>query len=77
MTGSAQHPDGSPDPLYLFACRVRCLRLRDLRAYEELKRAARHPNPDIRLVAEVFLAEVQTMRPPDAMALEDSWAGCQ
>ena len=66
----------APDALYLFACRVRYLRLGDLRAYEELKRAAQHSDLDIRLVAEVFLAEIQAaMRPQDAVPLEDLCAG--
>lgn len=76
MTHPAQHVMEAPDPLYLFACRVRCLRLGDLHAHEELKRAARHSDPDTRLVAEVFLAEIQAVQPRYIVPLEDSWVGC-
>lgn len=53
------HPIASPDPLYLFACRVRCMRLGDTRSYEELVRASNHPNEEIRTVAEVFLEDIR------------------
>ena len=76
MTRHAQLALEAPDPLYLFVCRLRCLRLGDLLAYEELKRAALHSDPNTRLVAEVFLAEIQAVQPRDATPSEDSWAGC-
>jgi hypothetical protein len=74
MTGPAQRVMETPDPLYLFLCRVRCLRLGDPRAYEELKRAAKHPNADIRIVAEVFLAEIRAIQPQELMPVEGVWA---
>lgn len=58
LTNNSHNVTESPDPLYLFACRVRCLRLDDPHALEELKRAAADSNPDIRCIADVFLAEV-------------------
>ena len=76
MTCHAQLAMEARDPLYLFVCRVRCLRLGDFHAFEELKRAALHSDPDTRLVAEVFLAEIQAVQPRDATPSEDSWAGC-
>lgn len=71
MTDSTQCVTEIPDPLYLFLCRVRCLRLGDPHAYEVLKRAASHANPDTRLVAEVFLAEIQAMQAEDLMPVRD------
>ncbi len=44
--------------MYLFACRVRCLRRGDARAYEELVRASGHQDADVRVVAEAFLEEI-------------------
>ena len=48
------------DALYLFACRVRCLRFGDRGAYRELLSALEHGEPDARLVAETFVAEIRT-----------------
>ena len=70
MTDSTQDVMETPDPLYLFLCCVRCLRLGDPRAYEELKRAASHANPDIRRVAEVFLAEIRAVQPQELTPVE-------
>lgn len=67
FTHQAMEP---PDPLYLFFCRVRCIRLGDLRAYEELQRAASNPDPDIRRVAEVFLAEARALKSQQAIPVE-------
>lgn len=75
MTGSTQHVIETPDPLYLFACRVRCLRLGDLHAYEALKRAACHPDPDTRAVAEVFLEEIRALKARELMPMGDVCVG--
>ena len=75
MTGPAQDVMETPSPLYLFACRVRCLRLADQRAYEELVRAASHPNPDIGVVAETFLGEIRAMQAQELVTTEGVWEG--
>lgn len=43
--------------LYLFACRIYYLRFGNLRAYAELVSAARSTDPEVRTVAESFLAD--------------------
>ncbi len=68
---STAHP-AEPSVLYLFFCRVRCLRCRDLEAYEELVRASSHTNSDIRTVAEVFLDEIGTMEACDILPTRGS-----
>lgn len=75
IMGPAQHVIETPDPLYLFACRVRCLRFDDPRAYEDLLRAANHPNPDVRTMAEVFLDEIHAIQPRVLSMTEVVWAG--
>ena len=65
----------TPDPLYLFACRVRCLRLADHHAYKELVHACNHPNPDVRTIAEAFLEEVRAIWRQALVATEGVWAG--
>lgn len=75
ITGPAQHVIETPDPLYLFACRVRCLRLADQSAHEELLRAASHPNPVVRTIAEVFLNEIRAMQPQELATAEGVWVG--
>lgn len=77
MTGYSRRELGQLDPLYLFFCRVRYLRLGDLCAYEELERAAAHSNPDIRLVARTFLSEIDTTQAQRAADLEGLSATCQ
>ncbi len=60
VPAAAQDLFTGPSPLYLFACRVRCVRLGDQLAYEELMRASKLPDEDIRAVAETFLEEVRS-----------------
>ncbi len=68
---STGHP-AEPTPLYLFFCRVRCLRGGDWEAYEELVRASSHPDPDIRMVADVFLDEVRRIAARDILPKTES-----
>lgn len=74
MSDSAHHAIQTSDPLYLFFCRVRCLRLGDPRACEELKRAASHPSCDIRVAANAFLTEIRALQAQVAMPVEDACA---
>ncbi len=66
MMKRTAHP-AEPNALYLFFCRVRCLRCGDLEAYEELVRASSHPDPDIQMVADVFLDEIRTVEVRDVL----------
>lgn len=75
ITDPAPPVTQAPDPLYLFACRVRCLRFDDPRAYEDLLRAANHSNPDVRTTAEVFLDEIHAIQPRVLSMTEVVWAG--
>lgn len=74
-TGPAQSGMQTLDPLYLFACRMRCLRLADQVAYEELRMATSHPNPDVRAIAEEFLDEIRAMQPQELVTAEGVCAG--
>ena len=73
-TSAAEMSDnaGQPDPLYLFACHLEWDKRGNVAAYKELVSALRHPDSDIRLLAQVLLSR-SSPRPQPREKRTQAW----